>query len=99
LVHLPIKPNDRIQLADVARGPVNNGGGYYDLRAHEPIDNSDDEFPPDCADNEPPKLRVPNNRGWVYQNHWMSMHRIPPVPLWTVGWFFNFMDWWSGRRR
>ena len=31
--------------------------------------------------------RIGRIRGVVYQNHWMSMHRIPPLPLWLVGWF------------
>ena len=27
--------------------------------------------------------RIGRIRGVVYQNHWMSMHRIPPLPLWA----------------
>jgi hypothetical protein len=27
--------------------------------------------------------------GEVYHAQWMSRLRIPPVPLWTVAWFFN----------
>ena len=26
-------------------------------------------------------------KGWVYHAHWMSRHRIPPLPMWLVGWF------------
>jgi hypothetical protein len=48
------------------------------------------------ADDEPPEVRVSNNRGWVYQNHWMAMHRIPPVP---IKWILDFVDYWSGRHR
>ena len=29
---------------------------------------------------------------------WMSMLGIPPVPAWTVGWFFDLQDWCRGRR-
>jgi len=29
------------------------------------------------------------NEQGCYQNRWMSMHRIPPVPLWLVDWFFE----------
>jgi hypothetical protein len=36
--------------------------------------------------------------GRVYQTHWMSMHGIPPVPAWTVVWFFDLRDWCRGRR-
>jgi hypothetical protein len=36
--------------------------------------------------------------GRVYQNHWMYRHGIPPVPAWTVNWFFNLDDWCRARR-
>jgi len=36
--------------------------------------------------------------GRVYQNHWMYWYGIPPVPAWTVNWFFNLDDWCRGRR-
>ena len=41
-------------------------------------------------------------RGVVYQNHWMRMHRIPPLPLWLVFWFVNpYEDFklWREKRR
>jgi hypothetical protein len=31
--------------------------------------------------------------GRVYQSHWMSRRGIPPVPAWTVVWFFSLRDW------
>jgi hypothetical protein len=36
--------------------------------------------------------------GNVYQPYWMSKLGIPPVPAWTVEWFFNLKDWCRGRR-
>jgi hypothetical protein len=36
-------------------------------------------------------------RGCIFQNRWMSMHRIPPVPLWTVGWLLDLIDLLKGR--
>ena len=30
--------------------------------------------------------------GHVYHARWMSRFRIPPVPLWTVEWFFDLKD-------
>jgi hypothetical protein len=32
--------------------------------------------------------------GCVYQNQSMSEHGIPPVPAWTVSWFFDLKRWW-----
>jgi hypothetical protein len=44
--------------------------------------------------------RIGRIRGVVYQNHWMSMHRIPPLPLWLVGWFvIPFEDFKLWRRK
>ena len=31
--------------------------------------------------------------GRAYHSRWMSRLGIPPVPAWTVEWFFNFRDW------
>ena len=28
-----------------------------------------------------------NRNGEYYHAHWMSRHRIPPLPWWLVGWF------------
>ena len=35
--------------------------------------------------------------GRVYQSRWMSGLCIPPVPAWTVSWFFGFKNWLSAR--
>jgi hypothetical protein len=35
--------------------------------------------------------------GRVYHARWMFKLGIPPVPLWTVEWFFNLRDQLSGR--
>ena len=40
-----------------------------------------------------------NERGEYYHARWMAMHGIPPVPLWTVGWFFDLADLVQGRRK
>jgi hypothetical protein len=37
--------------------------------------------------------------GKVYQNRWMCMHRIPPIPTWTVWWFFALKDRCGGRHQ
>jgi hypothetical protein len=37
--------------------------------------------------------------GQVYHGRWMSRLGIPPVPAWTVKWFFDLKDKWSGRRK
>jgi hypothetical protein len=37
--------------------------------------------------------------GRVYHGRWMSRLGIPPVPAWTVNWFFAFKDQCSGRRK
>jgi len=36
--------------------------------------------------------------GRVYHPRWMSKLGIPPVPAWTVVWFFDLQNWWRGRR-
>jgi hypothetical protein len=38
-------------------------------------------------------------RGEYYHSHWMSMHRIPPVPLWSIQWFLDLGNWRSGPRQ
>jgi hypothetical protein len=44
--------------------------------------------------------RIGRIKGVVYQNHWMSRHRIPPVPLWLVFWFvIPIGDFLACRRR
>jgi hypothetical protein len=37
--------------------------------------------------------------GRVYHAHWMSKLGIPPVPAWTVEWFFNFENLFRRGRR
>lgn len=37
--------------------------------------------------------------GRVYHGRWMSRLGIPPVPAWTVNWFFALKDQCSGRRK
>ena len=37
--------------------------------------------------------------GRLYHARWMSKLGIPPVPAWTVNWFFDFKDWLLGRRQ
>ncbi len=32
--------------------------------------------------------------GLVYHGPWMSKLGIPPVPMWTVAWFFNLQRRW-----
>ena len=44
------------------------------------------------------KYRGKKFRGCVYQNQWMGRHRIPPVPLWTVGWLLDLIDLFKGRK-
>jgi hypothetical protein len=39
-----------------------------------------------------------NKRG-CYQSQWMCVHRIPPVPLWLVGWFVIPLGRYRARRR
>ena len=36
--------------------------------------------------------------GRVYNPRWMSKLGIPPVPAWTVVWFFDLQNWCRGRR-
>ena len=33
--------------------------------------------------------------GRLYHARWMSKLGIPPVPAWTVSWFFGFKNWLS----
>jgi hypothetical protein len=33
--------------------------------------------------------------GRVYQAHWMWKLSIPPVPTWTVEWFFDLRRRWG----
>ena len=35
--------------------------------------------------------------GRVYHPRWMSKLGIPPVPAWTVVWFFDLQNWCRGR--
>ena len=35
--------------------------------------------------------------GRLYHARWMSKLGIPPVPAWTVSWFFGFKNWLSAR--
>jgi hypothetical protein len=37
--------------------------------------------------------------GRVYHSRQMSRLGIPPVPVWTVEWFFDLKDLCSGRRK
>jgi hypothetical protein len=37
--------------------------------------------------------------GNLYHGRWMSKLGIPPVPAWTVLWFFSLRDRLSGRGR
>ena len=32
--------------------------------------------------------------GEVYQGYWMWKRGIPPVPAWTVNWFFDLQRRW-----
>ena len=36
--------------------------------------------------------------GRVYHPRWMSKLGIPPMPAWTVVWFFDLQNWCRGRR-
>jgi hypothetical protein len=45
------------------------------------------------------RVMIPHIEGSVYQSPWMRRHHLPPVPLWTVGWLFDLVDWARGRRR
>jgi hypothetical protein len=40
-----------------------------------------------------------NKQRRYYHPFWMAKLRLPPVPLWTVGWLFDLMDLIQGRRR
>jgi hypothetical protein len=37
--------------------------------------------------------------GRLHHARWMSKLGIPPVPAWTVNWFFDLKDWLSRRNR
>jgi hypothetical protein len=37
--------------------------------------------------------------GRLYHGRWMSRLGIPPVPAWTVQWFFDLKGQCSGRRK
>lgn len=43
-------------------------------------------------------FRIGQIRGVKYHNRWMSMHYIPPLPMWAVFWFAEPYEYFKWKR-
>jgi hypothetical protein len=79
---IPIPKRSLCNENDSAAAPRNSRKGMKHERAEMVLLR-----PPRCRERW---KRVPGR--------WMSTLGIPPVPAWTVVWFFDLQDWCRGRR-